>query len=119
MGPGVVCAHRNATPSAALNIENEAVITGGPGGFDLIHRSKKLARCRILQAEPAALVQISIRRTSRLINTAQNTGRQAQEHAWIARPLDPHMNRVVSEISRRQKPIGADLSLQAQVPLVN
>src|SRR5262249_33598123 len=78
-----------------------------------------LADCRIFQNQPASLVGVAVRR-ARVV-------RHAVQGAWTARNVDggierlrgPEMNGVVSQITRRYEPIGADLSLEAEIPLLN
>ena len=119
MGPGVVPGYRHATRSAALSGQDQTVIAGRTPAVDSVHETIIFSGLRILETEPAALIRIGRRRAWVVRHTGQR--------AWTARQVDgridglyrPQMSRVVSEITRRYQPVGADLFLEAEVPLGN
>src|SRR5437870_13759589 len=107
-------------PGPALNVKDQAVVAGGTSGSNLVDRSKILAGCRIRQGEHAARVLVCRGRTCTGCCESVLSGATVSRnvHSRIERALNPHMDRVVSEVGPGHQPVRAELLLQSQIPLI-
>ena len=122
MRPCVIGRNRDAPCSLALNRQQHAVVVPGAAVINLSNVSVLVQDgwiVRILQIENTPVVGIRGRGANRIVDAGERAWTEAQIDREINLLNRPQVNRVASDIARRQKPIFADLSLQAEVPLVN
>ena len=108
--------------SLALNGKEQSVVVGCAAVVDLSDVCVLVFDGwvgTIQQIQPAAL--ICVRRCgARIVGHSIDRARtKSEKHRKIDLLNGPQVNRVASDIARRHKPILTDLSLQAQIPLVD
>src|SRR5689334_13420403 len=115
MRPGVIRVHRHAARGAALNADEEPVIAACAAGIEIQHGPIILAKLRVLQREAPARLLICGCRTRGVLHSIESARLQSKEDWSIVLPVHGHVDRMVSEITRRYQKILADLSLNTEI----